>query len=156
PQMDARRVARAVFGPFGTYLDGQALDLGRDAQLGVADAECGTPGVVDRARLRAPPADHHDRDERVRHVRLGDRELQRRRARGEAYATLLDDPLALDRDPRLRVGDRRGEEDGGRVADGVTLAVGDHVHLELRVVVPRHPVAPRRPAVEASERGAAL
>ncbi len=145
----ARRVAGAVFGRDGLDAHVEALDARRHDELRVPDAQGRPPRIADAAGPRAAPPHDHDRDVGVGDVRFGERELQRRGAGREAEPPLLDDALALDRDPRFRVGEGRREEDRGRVADVVARPVGNDVHLELRLVAPGHPPPARGPAVEA-------
>src|SRR4029077_17436219 len=58
---------------------------------------------------------------------------------------------ALDRDPGFRVGEGRGEEHRGRVADRVAGLVRDYVPFELALSVPRTPVLAGGPAGEARD-----
>ena len=156
PDLYSRAVTRPVLDGHRLHIDRQPLDLWCDPQLRVADAQRGTSGIGNSARRRAAAAHEHHRDERIGSVRLGDPKLERRRARADAHAPLLDQTLALHRDPRFRVRERRRNENRRGVADRVARLVGDQVHLELVFVVPRDPVFPRRPPVEARGRRTAL
>ena len=154
PQPDARRVARPVFGVERLNLDLQPLDLGRHPKLGVADTDGGSAGVRERAGRRVAAAGHDDRHERVRCVRLADRELEGRRSAGDPQPALLDETLALHRHPRCGVRQWRREQHSGGVADAIALLVRDHLHLEAALVVPRNPFLARHPAKQARGRGA--
>ncbi len=143
------RVAGPVFGALRRQVHREPLALGCHPELRVSHPYRGTAWVIHPAGLGAAPPRDHDRYEGVRGERLGDGELQGRAAAREAEPALLDQTFALDGDPRVGIGEGRGKEHGGRVADAVSGAVGDHVHLELALVVPRHPVLAGRPAGKA-------
>ena len=153
PQPDACRVTRPVFGLERLNVDLQALDLRGHPQLGVADADRGSTRVRERARRRAAASCHDDRHERVRRVRLADWELEGRRPAGDVQPALLDQTFTLHRHPRFGVRQRRSEEHRRGVADAIALLVGNHLHLEAALVVPRHPILARDPTIEARGRG---
>ena len=139
---------RAILGLCGGERHGQALFLGCHPHFGVADPDGGPAGVVERTRLGAPAPGHHDRDERVRTPRLGDGKFEGGGPIGDGDPALVDHAFPLDSDPRLGVGEWRGEQHRGGVAHLVAALVGDDVHLELRFVGPGHPARTGDPAIE--------
>ena len=134
----------------------QSFHLGRDAQLHIAHAHGRTARIVEFPRRRVASTDHDHRDERVGYEGLGDRDLDRLRARRDADAALVDHLLALHRHPRLGVGEGRRDHDRRGVTHGIAITVGEQLHLELRLVAPGHEARSGDPAAERRNRLASV
>ena len=138
-------VARLRLVAIGSDAHAQHARRGGDRQLDVADL-VPRDGV---GRRRRPV--HDDRDEDVRHRRIGDRDAQALAVRRELANLARLDLAALDRDESLRAGEGRGHEHVGGVADLVALLVRDELD---RVVVGDLPERSRG-APDPEERGGA-